>query len=185
MTNRFVLAGIALVVGLVLGWAVHGLLGYSQTTDTATTYEDWRVLCPAASANGQHCTIEQDTVNSKTGQSVARVAILTDKNKLSLITTVPLGVALQPGVSFAFGSDAPKTLPYRLCTAQGCVAEIAMDDKLQAGFDAGKDGHLVFTLPQANAKPVTVPVSLKGFATAERAYRNAEAKRSSWFWRMF
>lgn len=185
MTNRFVLGGIALVIGLVLGWAGHGLLGYGKTTETITSYDDWRVSCPASTVAAQHCTIEQDTVDTKTRQPVARIAILTDKDKLSLVATVPLGVSLPAGAGFAFGSDAVKTMPYRVCAATGCIAEVALDDKLQAGFDAGKDGHMTFTFPQANAKPVQVPVSLKGFATAERAYRNAEAKRSSWFWRMF
>lgn len=184
MTNRFVIGGIALVLGLVIGWAVHGVLRYDTAMETVTSYEDWRVLCPSASVTAAHCQLEQDTVDTKTRAPIARLVLATDKDKRSLIATLPLGVVLTPGLSFALGSDADRVIPYRVCTASGCMAEVALDAKIQAGFDAGKNGHMIFTFAQANAKPVTVPVSMKGFAAAQRAYRNAEAKRSSWFWRI-
>ena len=185
MTERFVVGGAALVVGLVLGWAVHGLAGYNKAMETVTTFEDWRVLCPAATLPDQHCQIEQDTVDTKTRSPVARLAIAVDKGKPVMIATVPLGVALEPGTGFSFGSDAVKVIPYRVCTNAGCLAEAPLDDKLQAGFDGGKDGKLLFTLAANSNKPVQVPVSLKGYAAAQRAYRSAEARRSSWFWRMW
>ena len=183
MTNRFVVGAIALVLGLVLGWAVHGVLGYDKSMETVTSYEDWRVLCPSASVAAAHCQLEQDTVDTKTRAPIARLVLATDKDKFSLIATVPLSVMLPQGLSFVIGGET-RTIPYRVCAAAGCMAEIAMDSKIQSGFDAGKNGHMDFTFAQANAKPVTIPVSLKGFATAQRAYRNAEARRISWFWRM-
>jgi invasion protein IalB len=183
MTNRFVVGAIALVLGLALGWAVRGVLGYDKGMETITTYDDWRLLCPGASAAAQHCQLEQDSVDTKTRAPVARIALATDKDKFSLIATVPLSVMLPQGLSFVIGGET-RTIPYRVCAAAGCMAEVAMDSKLQSGFDAGKNGHMDFTFAQANAKPVAVPVSLKGFAAAQSAYRRAEAKRSAWFWRM-
>jgi invasion protein IalB len=183
MTNRYVVGGAALVVGLALGWAVHGLAGYDKNAETVTSFDDWRVLCPAAAAAEQHCQIEQDTVDTKTRSPVARLAIASDKDKLVLLATLPLGVALEQGTNYSFGTDTPTPMAYRVCTAAGCIAEAPLDAKIQAGFDGGKDGKLVFVFA-ANNKPVQVPISLKGFATAQRAYRSAEAKRGAWFWRM-
>lgn len=184
MTERFVVGGGALLVGLALGWAVHGVAGYSKTTETVTTFDDWRVICPSAATTGQHCQIEQDSVDTKTRSPVARLAIAMDKEKPVLLATVPLGAALEPGAVFNFGSDPTRVIPYRVCTSAGCIAETPMDAKLQAGFDDGKDGKLVFVFAANAGKPIEVPVSLKGFAAAQSAYRSAEAKRGSWFWRM-
>ena len=50
-------------------------------------------------------------------------------------------------------------------------------------LDAGKDGRLLFA-GVTDTKPIAIPISLTGFADAERAYHRDEAKRGSWFWRM-
>lgn len=185
MTERLVVGGGALVVGLLIGWTVHGLTGYDTAQESATTYDNWRVVCPAPKNAALHCHMEQDSIETKTGQQISSVSIGTDKDKPVVLITVPLGVALPAGVDVSFGGDKATKVPYRTCTAAGCIAEINLDAKLQANFDGAKDGKAVFVFPTADAKPVTVPISLKGFNVAQRAYRNAEAKRGSWFWRMW
>jgi len=183
MIERLVVGGAALVVGAVVGWTVHGVTRYGTTTETITTFQDWRTACPAASAKDASCEIVQDILDGKTRNEVARIAYVRDKGKPALGITLPLGVLLEPGMGISFGTEAPKTTPYRTCTAAGCVAEFMIDDKLQASLDAGKEGKLVFAGP--DGKPLGIPLSLKGFADAQRAYRSNEAKRSSWFWRMW
>jgi invasion protein IalB len=97
---------------------------------------------------------------------------------------MPLGVALEPGVGLVLGTDPMRTAKYRTCTQQGCVVDITIDQKLQAQLDAGKDGRLVFAGSTDN-KPIAIPVSLKGYGNAKSAYNRSEAKRASWFWRMW
>jgi len=175
--------GGALALGLVIGWAVHGLAGYGATTETVTSFDDWRTACPAATLKDANCEIVRDIVDDKSHNPIARVAIIRDKGKPAIGITLPLGVVLEPGMGISFGTDPAKTAPYRTCTQAGCIAEVMIDDKLQAGLDAGKDGKLIFAGP--DAKPAAVPLGLKGFAAAQRAYRSNEAKRGSWFWRMW
>ena len=100
-----------------------------------------------------------------------------------IAVTLPLGVALEPGVGINFGTDPVKPVAYRTCNMSGCIAVIPLDDKLQASLDAGKDGKLIFA--GLDNKPIAIPLSLKGFGDAQRAYRSNEAKRSSWIWRMW
>ena len=183
MIGRIVVGSVALVVGLVLGWVGHGFAGYNTATETITTFQDWRTACPAATAKDQNCEIVQDILDAKTHNEVARIAVIREKGKPMIGVTLPLGVVLEPGMGLSFGTDAPKTAPYRTCAAAGCIAEIPVDDKLQAALDAGKDGKLVFAGP--DGKPLQIPLSLKGYREAQNAYRSNEAKRGSWFWRLW
>jgi invasion protein IalB len=182
MTERLVVGGAALVIGLVVGWAVRGVAGYSTATDTVTAFQDWRTACPAAIAKDQNCAIVQDILDAKTKSPVARIAILQNKDKRTIVFTMPLGVLLPPGMAIAFGSDPAKVVPYSSCNTGGCLAEVTMDAKLQASFDAGKDGKL--QIYGTEGKEVSIPLSLKGFKDAQDSYRTSEARRVSWFRRM-
>ena len=99
---------------------------------------------------------------------------------------MPLGVALEPGVGLSLGNEEPmRTAKYRTCTQQGCIADLPIDDKLQAvARMPARMGRLLFAGANDN-KPIAIPLSLKGYGAAKRAYNNGEAKRGSWFWRMW
>jgi invasion protein IalB len=184
MNERLVVGGVALLVGLLVGWAGHGLASYSMTTETVTANQDWRTACPAATMKDTNCEIVQDILDGKSHSEIARVAIAHDNGKPVMGFTMPLGVALDPGMGLVFGTDAEKAVPYRTCTSQGCVAEIPLDAKIQASLDAGKDGKMMVSSAADNRR-IAIPLSLKGFADAQRVYRSNEAKRGSWFWRMW
>jgi invasion protein IalB len=184
VTQKLVIGAIALVVGLLIGWAVRGVVGYNTGTQSVTAYGSWRVACPAARQPNLNCEIVQDILDSQTQQEIVRIAIGKMPNGKSAVDLVmPLGVALEPGVGLILGTAPVRTAKYRTCTQQGCIVDIPIDQKLQASFDAGKDGRLLFA-GVSDTKPIAIPVSLTGFAAAQRAYHREEAKRASWFWRM-
>jgi invasion protein IalB len=189
LTERLVLGGVALLVGLLIGWAVRGVASYNPNMESVTMYSDWRTACPPASAKDQNCQMIEEVLDTRTQQPVVRIAIGAEKGKQFMIFTVPLGLALQPGMGLIIGKDAsgkdnaPLVFPYRTCNSVGCIAELPLDDKALAGMNAGKDGKVLFA--GLDGKPVAVPLSLKGYAEASHAYRSAEARRSNWFWRLF
>lgn len=196
LTQKLALGAAALVVGAVLGWAVRGVATYNTSTQSMTSYDSWRVACPAANQKEAGCEMIQDVLDSQSHAEITRIAIVKPPGgKLLLNLTMPLGVALEPGVGLTFDSDTeakdPKaakqamiTAKYRTCTQQGCIVDIPIDDKLQAQLDGDKDGRLVFVSAN-DTKPIAVPLSLKGYSAAKSAYNSNEAKRSSWFWRMW
>ena len=199
LTQKLVIGAVTLVVGLALGWAVRGVTGYNMATQFMTSFDSWRVACPAATQKEANCEMIQDIVDSQSRSEIVRVAIGKQPDGKAIIDlTMPLGVALEPGVGLTFAADVtPKdakdaealkqsmiTAKYRTCTQQGCIVDIPIDDKLQASLDAGKDAHLLFAGAN-DSKPIAIPISLKGYAAAKRAYNSGEAKRSSWFWRMW
>jgi invasion protein IalB len=181
--ERGVWAGAALVIGLALGWAIRGVATYPSDTQTVVTYGDWRTACPPASNKDQNCSMIEQIMDSRTGQSVVQLAVATSKGKTTLSVNVPLGVLLPAGAGFVMGSDKPLIFPYRTCTQQGCIADLVLDDKAQASLAAATDGKvLVAGLDQ---KAVAIPISLKGYSDAAHSLHGAEQRRSSWLWRIF
>ncbi len=65
LTQKLAIGGAALVVGLVVGWATRGLTGYSPATQSMTSFDAWRVACPAATQKDVSCEMIQDFVDSQ------------------------------------------------------------------------------------------------------------------------
>lgn len=183
LTERLVLGGVALVVGLLIGWAVRGVATYNSGAESVTSYQDWRTACPPATLKDQNCQMIEEVLDSTSQQPVVRISVGTDKGKQEMLFTVPLGLALQPGMGLILGTDPVRTFPYRTCNNVGCIAELALDDKLVTSLNASKDGKVLFA--GLDGKPVAVPLSLKGYPEASHALHSADARRGSWFWRMF
>lgn len=184
LTQKLVIGAIALVIGLLVGWAVRGVASYNTSTQAVTAYGSWRVACPAATQANVNCEMVQDVMDGQTHEELVRIAVgrLPD-GKPALDLVMPLGVALEPGVGLVMGTNPMITAKYRTCTQQGCIVDLPLDQKLQKQFDDGKDGKIVLAGATDN-KPIAIPLSLTGYADAQRAYHRDEAKRGSWFWRM-
>jgi invasion protein IalB len=182
LTERLVLGAVALVLGLAVGWAVRGVVSYNPGMESVTAYQDWRVACPPASAKAQNCELQEDVVDSKSGSTVVRIGITSDKDKPELGLTLPLGVALPPGVGLSLGTDKPLVFSYRTCNTVGCIAVLQLDSKIQTSLSAAKDAKVL--VAGLDGKVVAIPISFKGYGDALNAYHGAEARRASWLWRV-
>ena len=184
LTGRLAVGGLGLVAGLLIGWTVHGLTGYSTDAQTAIAFKNWRVNCPPAKEDKAHCEMVQDIIDSQSRQLVARMGVSTAKdNKPALFLGAPLGVALEPGLGVAFGTDTPTVVPYEVCNVSVCLAQQTIDDKVQKNLDAGKDGKII--IARQDGKSFEIKIMMEGFGEAQSAYRKLEAKRTSPFWRMW
>jgi len=184
LTQKLVIGVVTLVIGLVVGWAVRGVTTYNTSTQAITAYGSWRVACPAAKQANVKCEIVQDVLDSQSHEEIVRIALgrLPNGNP-TLDMVMPLGVALEPGIGLVLGTNPMHTAKYRTCTQQGCIVDLPIDQKLQKELNDGKDGRILLAGANDN-KPIAIPLSLSGFADAQRAYSRDEAKRGSWFWRM-
>ncbi len=63
LTERLVIGGVALLVGLLLGWMVRGVATYNNNAAVLASYEDWRVTCPAASVEKTTCELSTDIMD--------------------------------------------------------------------------------------------------------------------------
>lgn len=175
------------IVGALLGWIGRGVLAGPADVPTMMVYNDWRLICPARKDKDANCRMTQDVVDSKTGQAIASLVVYkeTDKDKKTttlLAVNVPLGVALEPGVGLKFGNDM-KSYQYKTCLEAGCVATVAYDEALEKSITGTEDAAI--TVARLDGKSVALPFSTKGFAEARKAYKNFDAKRSSWWWRLW
>jgi len=176
------------IVAALLGWIGRGVLAGPPDVPSMLVYQDWRLTCPARKEKDANCRMSQDIVDSKSGQSVASLVLLkevakdTKKETTLLAVNVPLGVLLDPGVGLKFGNDI-KTYPYKTCLEGGCLATIPADEALEKTIAGTDDAAL--SVARLDGKTVQLPFSTKGFADARKAFKNFEAKRSSWWWRLW
>jgi invasion protein IalB len=145
-----------------------------------TTFKDWIVSCEVPKeATGddasrseeqrRHCYIVQNLVLKEKNQRVLVIAVTYPKGKDQPIAmlTMPLGIALPPGISLSVDGDKPRRYAVDRCLASGCKAGIVLDEKLLGRFKAGN--RAVVTVHDGRRNPIALPVSLQGFTAALRS----------------
>jgi invasion protein IalB len=190
-TDRLIVGGAALLVGLLAGWMVRGAATYNVHAASIASYEDWRVACPAAVAGPTdpkdvNCELSTDVVDKAqaNGSVLGRVSITTDKDgKKTMGFILPFGVALEAGMGLRIGKDPVKVYQYRTCNTVGCIATTPFDDALAAALNGSGDAAVM--VAGLDGKAVSVPMSFKGYKKSLAAWKSGEAKRKSWFWRLW
>jgi len=175
------------VVAALLGWIGRGLLAGPPDVMTITAYDDWRLMCPSSKEKDASCRMTQDIVDTKSGQTVASLLVAKeiekDKSESTVMAiSVPLNVLLEPGVGLKFGNEV-KTYQYKTCTEGGCIAVVPYDDALQNSIEGASDAAI--SVARLDGKTVELPFSTKGFDAARKAFIHFDAKRSSWWWRLW
>jgi invasion protein IalB len=166
------------IVGALAGWFVHG--SGNDGAASIRVYDDWRVVCPSDKNMKVSCQLTSELVDPKSGVLLSRLALGNEDGKQTLAVRVPLTVLIPAGVGIQFGTDT-QTFQYGTCAPEGCLAFVPVDDKLRSSFETAKSLSVLVTASQ-NGKSVSLPMSVKGFADAEKAFNNSEARRHSW-WR--
>lgn len=185
--KALLLAGLVIAGGLA-GWIGRGVIAGPPDVPTMQVFQDWRLICPARKEHDAHCRLASDIPDPTTGQAVASLSIITevDQSKKTtskiLVVNVPLGVLLEPGIGLRLGGDT-KAYPYKTCLEGGCVAFIPSNDELEDSIIDASD--TAFVVASGGGQTVPLPFSTKGLADARRAMRNFEARRSSWWWRLW
>jgi len=172
-----------LVVGLALGWIWHGAASGGDVA-RMSFYNDWRLVCPADKDEKASCGMTADLVDPRSGTKLAQLALGSQPGKTDeeLVISVPLTVLIPPGVGLQIGSDT-KTYPYQTCVATGCVSIVKVDDALLKSLDGASSAALVVTAQ--NGRSVSLPVSVKGYSDARKAFNSIEARRHSWWRRLW
>ncbi|HUO89980.1 MAG TPA: invasion associated locus B family protein [Rhizomicrobium sp.] len=185
---RVTIAVVLLLVGLVAGWFGHRALMSPPDIPTISVYQDWRVACPQVSDKNTSCEIQQDVLDAKSRTELARLSLFRFKDSGdTMVVTVPYNVLLDPGIGLGFGNDKPRVYPFETCNGVGCVVRIKFDADLAKAFDAAASSNSQARILFAglDGKPVGLPFSLKGYSDAIAAFNRAEAKRRSWWRRLW
>jgi invasion protein IalB len=175
---------VVLVVGGVGGWIGRGVLAGPADVPTMKIYQDWRLFCPATKDKDVSCEMTQDVVDQRAGTRLARLIMVRQKDKsMILAATVPLQVLLEPGLGLKLGDDQIRIFQYKTCTEEGCISIIPVNDQLVASLAKAQQAGVAVAQP--NGKAVELPFSMKGYVEAYKAFLSNEAKRKSWWRRLW
>lgn len=184
--ERLIVGGVALLVGLLAGWMMRGVTTYNVKQASITSYDDWRLTCPSADTADASCELSTDVVDRSQGtpNAIARAAITTDKDgKQTIGFVLPFGVALEAGMGLQIGKDPVKVIQFRTCNSAGCIATTPFDEALATSLKNADDAQVMFA--GLDGKRVSAPVSFKGYQKSFSAWKSADARRRSWFWRLW
>lgn len=136
-------------------------------------FDDWTVGCEKPpSEKTERCFIYQTVVNKKNNQPVLQMAVgyLPGKDKSqdrpAALLTLPLGVALPPGVGFKIDDGKMIRLQFERCVPNGCIAGFPLDNDM---LDKLKKGLKIEVRVSDGQQVVTLPISLKGFTAGFNA----------------
>jgi invasion protein IalB len=130
----------------------------------------WKIICetpPGATSEqcGMHQSVRDET-REELGLSITVLRPADHQGDLLRIQA-PLGVLLPTGVGLEIDGQNIGTAFFVRCFADGCWADVKVDDKLLEALSSGKTA--IFKFFQTPEEGVGIPVDLKGFA---EAYRN-------------
>lgn len=155
----------------VLTGALAGLLALLGSIGTAqaqgqvkSTSGDWQMRCEnPPGARAEQCALVQ-SVSAEDRPNINLVVIIlktADGKSRLLRVLAPLGVLLPAGLGLKIDQTDVGRAGFVRCTANGCVAEVMMDDDLIAKLRKGESAtFIVFQTPEEG---IGIPVSLKGF----------------------
>jgi len=148
---------------MVLVFQGFMLVSVTGAAQQAERFKDWTRSCDALPGGKQACHIVQDVTSKQTGEVVLRaeVGVIPGTRRALLLITVPLGVALRPGLGLQIDSAKPLHLLFDACAPDGCRAATPMNAALINAMKRGAQARV--TVTRLNAEHYVVPVSLSGF----------------------
>jgi len=153
---------------LVLGAATLGAAASAHAQGMVKAkHGDWETRCETPpGASYEQCAAVLSVVDQERPNLTMVVIVLnTADRKARLMRVVaPLGILLPPGVSLRIDDQDAGRLNFLQCLANGCIAQLALDDKLIDRLKSGKTATLgIFQTPEQG---VGVQAPLVGFKDA-------------------
>jgi invasion protein IalB len=184
--GRIITGVLVLVLGLLLGWMLRGALLSPSNMATMTSVKDWRVSCPPRTDKKASCEATQSVFEAQSRMNLLTLIVANDPDlkKRMLVITVPYDTFLPEGLGLQFNEETPKVYRYEACNGAGCFAKVELDDKLLAAFQK-KGVKARVLVARLDRKVLPIDFSLAGFNEAMSNFNASEAKRKSWFWRLW
>ena len=159
-TPRLIAAAVAVVVTTHLA----GLPAALAEGKIKAAFGDWNLVCDTPpGARAEQCAMVQSVIaedQQNVGLTVIVLKTADGKNRI-LRVLAPLGVLLPSGLGLTIDNTDVGRVGFVRCLANGCIAEVIMQDDLVAKLKAGSMAtFIVFKTPEQG---VGIPVTLKGF----------------------
>lgn len=137
-------------------------------------FGEWTINCETVGKGDKAqeiCNMGQIFAAGDPPRPLLRVAVtyLPDGAQPYMIITMPLGMALPPGVQLQIDEGEKQKIPVNTCLPDGCRAGGKIADDMIAGLKAG--AKLKVSFADINLKAVSIPVSLTGFTAGLAALK--------------
>lgn len=139
-------------------------------------FKDWTVRCEQFKDQKQksftQCHIFQDLKHRTRGIRLLHMAVAYPPQRSQQavgILTMPLGVYLPAGVKLQIDKRAPVAVVFERCEPVGCKAGFPLEERMLRALKKGAKANITFH--DMRRKPVTIPVSLRGFTAALRSLK--------------
>lgn len=164
-------AKLALLSLMMAGCTTSGIPP-AQALEKGQRFDDWTVGCEKLPGmDRERCFIYQTVVNKDNDEPVLQMAIgylpvENNKTQPAALITLPLGVALPPGVGLKVDDNEPIRLQYERCVPNGCIAGFPLNDTMINQFKRGLKAEIRV---HDGTRAVAMPISLKGFTAGFNA----------------
>jgi invasion protein IalB len=141
-------------------------------------YGDWTVRCfPVQSPSP--CDMFEMLASKTSGQRVMSISIayLPASDKHVIQIAVPLGIAIQQGLTLESDTYTSPQLHYRRCDRAGCYVEMLMDNQAVTALSTAT-GSAKVKIVADGGKVFEIPFSLNGFADAHGAMADLARKKT-------
>ncbi len=163
----------AYVVCVVLMFAnLFGAPAAIAQPENGKTFQDWTIRCVDKEEESvARCYIFQSLVLREGGQRVLHVAVgylPTEEHPVALFT-LPLSISLPPGGSIQVDDNEEQRFQIERCEVNGCRAGISLKENMLEQFMKGMQARIIFH--DGARRPISVPLSLKGFTAGLAALK--------------
>ena len=168
--------GVALTAGL--GNAAQAQASSPAAKPQIERYDDWQVRCFDVKSTSP-CDMLYGIYVKATGQRILSVSIAYAPARAThfMQVAVPLGIAVQKGITVVAGDFRSTPLVVRRCDNNGCFAELIAAPELVQALLSNSEGKASVEIVADGGKPISLMLSLKGFAKAYAAMKDAAEQR--------
>lgn len=127
----------------------------------------WVVQCGTiGEAKKKFCRVQNVLQFKQTGQRMLGVLLQARSTapKLAMQFALPHGLYLPAGMAFKIDEGEEKKVVIETCNPDGCYASIGVDEKSLETMKKGTE--MLVSFQALSKKPITIPISLKGFTTS-------------------
>jgi invasion protein IalB len=127
----------------------------------------WVVNCSSGSSGTElQCQVSQNLTEAKTGQRVLTVTVRRQQGGqgFAMLLALPHGLFLPSGASYQIDGGKKVTVAIQTSDQNGAYAAVPLAPELVKTMRIG--ATLNIGMESVTRKPVTIPVSLKGFGAA-------------------
>jgi invasion protein IalB len=151
---------------LILFSALKSAVAAAPVPDPAFRgiYGEWALRCESnAIAAGEQCVLVQSVAaENKPDVQMVVIILKSPTGGYILRVVVPLGIILPSGLGLKIDNVDIGRTGFLRCLANGCLAEVVMDEGLLNRFKTG--GSALFVIFTTAEEGVGVPIQLAGFS---------------------